>query len=153
MTVTVTPTPLEDPAAQRLVAALLADLARRYGSEDTAAPPTSEELAPPGGAFFVARLDGEPVGCGGLRRHDDRAGEIKRMYVAPSARGRGVARALLAALEDAARAAGYAEVRLETGVEQPEAMQLYTSAGYEPIPGYGHYAASPRSRSYAKALR
>jgi GNAT superfamily N-acetyltransferase len=148
----VVPTAFDDPVAQELVAALLADLAERYGQEDSAPPPTAADFAPPDGAFVLAWLDGRPVGCGGLRRHEPEVGEIKRMFVGPAARGRGVGRALLTALEDAARAAGYTEVRLETGVEQPEAMALYTSAGYHRIEGFGHYARYPTSRSYAKAL-
>jgi putative acetyltransferase len=74
------------------------------------------------------------------------------MYVAPDARGRGVGRVLLAALEEEARRLGYRAVRLETGHLQPEAIGLYTAAGFEPIPCYGPYVDDPRSRCFEKAL-
>jgi GNAT superfamily N-acetyltransferase len=78
--------------------------------------------------------------------------EIKRMYVAPEARGRGVARALLAALEQAARDRGYDVLRLETGLSQPEASALYTSSGYAPTEPFGYYARFPNARFYARLL-
>ena len=83
------------------------------------------------------------MGCGGVRILKPGVAEIKRMYVVPEARGRGVARALLAALEDAARDLGYDRVRLDTGPRQLAAEHLYRSAGYEEIPDYnGNYMAS-----------
>jgi GNAT superfamily N-acetyltransferase len=80
------------------------------------------------------------VACGGVKRLDDATGEIKRMFVAPEARGRGVARALLAALEETARGLGYERVRLDTGAKQPHAQALYASAGYAAIPDYNRNA-------------
>lgn len=144
--------PFEDPDSQRLVAALLADLAERYGEGDGAPPTNAEDFAEPHGTFLVATLDARAVGCGGFRRHDARSAEIKRMYVAPEIRGRGVARRLLAELERAARARGYGELRLGTGLSQPEAIALYASAGYEPIPGFGYYARFRDARFFAKQL-
>lgn len=138
--------------AQALIGELLVDLAARYGQEEAAPLPSSDELTPPHGVFLLAEVAGVPAGCGGLRRHSAESAEVKRMYVRPTARGLGVARALLAALEDFALEAGYREVRLETGTEQPEAMALYVSAGYQPIPGYGFYADYPDSRCYARSL-
>jgi GNAT superfamily N-acetyltransferase len=86
------------------------------------------------GAFLIGwSADGLPVAGGGIKRLDDRACEIKRMYVTPEARGGGVARQLLVALEDEARRLGYAVARLDTGPQQPHAERLYRSAGYEPI--------------------
>ena len=79
---------------------------------------------------------GEPVAVGAVKRLDDGLCEIKRMYVAPEARGRGVARALLVALEDAARSLGYARARLDTGPSQPQAKALYLATGYTEIPDY-----------------
>jgi GNAT superfamily N-acetyltransferase len=76
------------------------------------------------------------VACGAVKRLDQQTGEIKRMFVAPGARGQGVARALLGALEDTARELGYERVRLDTGAKQPHAQALYPSAGYTPIPDY-----------------
>lgn len=143
---------LGEEAAQLLVARLMDDLTQRYGDPDTAPPPQPDEFAPPGGRFVVAELDGEPVGCGGVRPYSASSAEIKRMYVAPEARGRGVARGILSALEETARAAGYEELRLESGTEQPEALALYASAGFKPIEPYGYYAGSPRSRHLGKRL-
>ena len=88
------------------------------------------ELGPPGGGFLVGYEDGAPICCGGVKRLDPEACEIKRMYVVPDARGRGVARALLYALEDLARELGYTIARLDTGPRQPGAQHLYESEGY-----------------------
>ena len=95
-------------------------------------------------------LDGEPVCVGAIKRLDEGVAEIKRMYVAPAGRSRGVARALLAALEDAARDLGYVVVRLDTGAHQPHAKALYASAGYREI---GNYNANPAASYWGeKAL-
>jgi GNAT superfamily N-acetyltransferase len=144
--------PIDDPVARRLEAAMSAEIVVRYGGEEFEPPLPAELFVPPAGVFVVARLDGEPVGCAGIRRLDDERCELKRMYVADEARGRGVARARLARLEDEARALGYRQLWLETGTAQPEAIGLYESAGYEPIANYGAYADDPRSRCYAKRL-
>ena len=88
------------------------------------------ELGPPGGTYLVGYADGVAVCGGGLKRLPDGACEIKRMYVVPHARRGGVARALLAALEDAARAMGYQVARLDTGARQPHAQAFYEAAGY-----------------------
>jgi GNAT superfamily N-acetyltransferase len=145
---------LDSRVAEPLVRALYAELLDRYGVPD--ADPdglTADDLAPPAGAFVVAWLGEQAVACGGLRRHDANVGELKRMYVAPSARGQGVSRVLLTELEARAGALGYGRLILETGVRQPEAMRLYETAGYESIEPYGFYRSSPLSRCYAKALR
>jgi GNAT superfamily N-acetyltransferase len=94
------------------------------------------ELSPPAGAFVVGRIDGQPVCCGGVKRLEDGACEIKKMYVAPSVRGRGVARELLHELERIARHLGYTVARLDTGPRQPHAQHLYSSEGYEEIPNF-----------------
>jgi GNAT superfamily N-acetyltransferase len=88
------------------------------------------ELGPPGGAFLVGWIDGEPVCCGGVKRLDARTCEIKKMYVVPGARGTGVARRLLHALEDKARELGYEIARLDTGPRQRNAQGLYEAEGY-----------------------
>lgn len=95
-----------------------------------------QELSPPDGAFLVGRRDGVPVCCGGLKRLPDGACEIKRMYVVPAARGQGVARALLHALEAEARRLGYAIARLDTGPDQPHALRLYRNEGYREIENF-----------------
>ena len=102
--------------------------------------------------FLVARLGDEPVGCGALRPYGDGRIELKRMYVRPAYRGRGLSRAILAALEDEARAEGATTVILETGDRQAEAIALYERHGYESIPKYGPYVDSPISLCYEKRL-
>src|SRR6478609_9426828 len=94
------------------------------------------DLGPPGGAFLVGYRDGAAVCGGGIKRLPDGACEIKRMYVVPDARGQGVAKALLVALEDEARALGYAVARLDTGPEQPHAERMYREAGYADIENF-----------------
>lgn len=89
--------------------------------------------------FFVARVDGEPVGCGGVALFDGFA-EVKRMYVRAGARGRGVADALLSRLEAEARAAGRSVLRLETGDQQLAAMRFYERAGFRRSAAFGDYA-------------
>jgi ribosomal protein S18 acetylase RimI-like enzyme len=97
---------------------------------------SAAEMAPPHGAFFVVELDGAAVACGGVRRLPGGAGEIKRMYVAPAARGLGVGRELLRRLEDEARALGCATARLDTGPRMSAALGLYRAAGYREIADY-----------------
>jgi GNAT superfamily N-acetyltransferase len=130
------------PPASDLLAAVVAELRGVYGPIDGVGMPTATpaDFAPPSGTFLVGLADGEPVCAGGLKRLETGVAEIKRMYVVPAARGRGIARALLGALEDAARALGYGVVRLDTGARQPHAMALYASAGYTEI---GDYNANP----------
>ncbi|HEV2812561.1 MAG TPA: GNAT family N-acetyltransferase [Solirubrobacteraceae bacterium] len=133
------------PPASDLIEAMVADVSRFYGRIDVPGMPTArpEDFAPPAGTFLVGYDDGRPVCGGGVKRVEPGIAEIKRMYVVPEARGRGVSRALLAALEDAARALGYERVRLDTGPSQEAALHLYRSAGYEEIPDYnGNFKAS-----------
>jgi GNAT superfamily N-acetyltransferase len=96
----------------------------------------ADELGPPAGALIVGWMDGEPVCVGGVKRLDERTCEIKRMYVAPAWRGRGVARALLGALEATARRLEYEIARLDTGPRQQGARGLYESAGYTEIQNF-----------------
>ena len=136
----------EDPDAQRLIAAMGEELDRRYG-EGGLSPAAAHEFAAPG-VFLVADLDGRAVGCGGLRPLGPGEADVKRMFVEPEVRGRGVARGLLAALVAHARIQGLQRLVLETGTEQPEAVALYESEGWTPIPPFGHYASDPRTRCY-----
>jgi len=101
---------------------------------------TPADFAHPAGAFLVGFHEDEPVCAGGIKPIAPDAAEIKRMYVVPSARRRGVARALLRALEDAARKRGYALVRLDTGPLQEGAMALYAAEGYIEI---GNFNGNP----------
>ena len=103
---------------------------------DTGPSATADELSPPAGVFLVAYADDEPAGCGGIKRLSDEAAELKRLYVAPAVRNQGVARCLIAGLEDAAREAGYRVLRLDTGANQPAALELFRSVGYREIDDY-----------------
>lgn len=149
--------PLDDPAARVLERALNEEISHRYGSFEAEEPHDASQFAPPTGAFVVAWLEVDggdefPVACGGIRRIDGERCELKRMYVAPEARGRGISRLLLERLEEEAATLGYRAVWLETGTEQPEAIALYESAGYELVENFGRYRDEPRVRSFGKAL-
>ena len=102
------------------------------------------QLFEPNVLFFVARLDGLAVGCGGVAMFDDYA-EVKRMYTRPVARGRGIAKALLRRIEDEARGANKSVLRLETGTYQQEAIGLYEHVGFRPRGPFGPYSAMPAS--------
>lgn len=144
---------IDSPVGAPLVRAQWRELMARYGVPETTTDDlAADHLAPPDGVFVVAWDGTAAVGCGGVRRHDDTTGEIKRMYVTPDARRRGVSRAVLRALEVRARALGYTRLVLETGTKQPEAIALYESEGYVQIEGYGYYRDAPQSRCYGKAL-
>ena len=131
------------PPASDLIEAMVEELVPLYGRIDVSHAPSASaaDFAPPRGTFLVGfDDDGEPVCGGGVKDLGDGACEIKRMYVVPAARGRGVARELLVALEDAARSLGYARVRLDTGPKQPQAERMYRQAGYREI---GNFNANP----------
>jgi GNAT superfamily N-acetyltransferase len=149
--VTIEPAAFDDPAVQVLVAANLRDLSERYGGTGDDTPITGADFTPPAGAFFVAVLAGEMIGTAGWRRHGTDA-ELKRMFTLSAARGRGVARRMLATIEESARAAGCLRVILETGDRQPEAIALYESAGYVRIEDFGYYKGHEGVLSYAKSL-
>ncbi|HEV2061624.1 MAG TPA: GNAT family N-acetyltransferase [Solirubrobacteraceae bacterium] len=124
------------PPASDLIEAMVSEMVPLYGRIDRPGMPVAgpEQFSPPRGAFLVGfDEDGRPVCGGGLKPLGPDVVEIKRMYVVPEARGRGVARRLLAALEDAARELGYATARLDTGPKQPHAERLYREAGYREI--------------------
>lgn len=149
---------ITDADAAGLVEEVQLEYVARYGSRDET-PLAPGYFDAPHGAFFVGYLDGAPVATGAWHRRADvealgstAAAEIKRMYVRAGARGRGLARAMLTHLEDTARADGAEVMILETGTEQPEALALYASAGYTPIPGFGFYRDSPLNRCLARSL-
>ena len=110
------------------------ELQRRFDAGFDAADATAglDEFLPPHGAFLVIRQDGEPVACGGIRPFDG-AAYIKRMWVSPNARGLGLGKRLLRALEAKARSLGYRKVCLETNKALTEAQRLYRSSGYREV--------------------
>ncbi len=132
-----TPAAWDDAEVQRLTTAQQAELRARYdGDTEPGTPPSAADVS----VVLVARDDdGTVVGCGALRALGGDVAEVKRMYVVPAARGRGVSKLLLAGLEDAARGRGWTTLRLETGPRQPEAIGLYEGAGYRAIPAFGAY--------------
>ena len=140
----------DDPVVRCLEDKVQAEYVVRYGGPDRT-PVVVDEFDPPAGAFLVGWVGAEAVACGGFRAHGPDA-EVKRMFVPVEYRGHGYARRLLAELELLAAEAGYRRVILETGTAQPEAIALYGSAGYLPIPGFGHYRSSPHNRCFAKIL-
>ena len=154
------PSAYDHPDASHLVAAVQREYVNRYGGED-ATPVNPATFAPPHGFFTVGYVQGEPVACGGWRARDAEPGqplregdaEIKRMFVQVGHRGRGHARAVLGELERTAAAAGRRRLVLETGTRQPEAIALYTSAGYLPIARFGVYREAPGCRCFAKILQ
>lgn len=143
--------PYDGPAATALIEAVQLEYVARYGGPDET-PVDPAEFAPPNGLFLVGYLDGEPVATGGLRRHTESEIEIKRMYVVPGQRGKGLSRLMLSALEDRARGLAATRILLETGDKQPEAIALYESAGYRRINGFGFYACQEGAYSFAKEL-
>ena len=123
--------------------------------ELSAAPFLPNEIAGPRTGFVIAWLAGEPVGCGAWRPFSDAEPgvvEIKRMYVEPALRRRGIARAILNQLEKLAQADGYSTARLETGAKQPHAIRLYETSGYRRIEPFGRYRDDPLSVCFEKRL-
>jgi GNAT superfamily N-acetyltransferase len=153
--------PYDHPDVQALVEGLQQLYVEIYGGRDES-PIDAAEFEVPRGAFAVAYLPGSgsgsgsgsatPVGMGAWRLLPDGRGELKRLFVRPGHRGRGVSRALLGWLEDSARASGVAWMVLETNTAHPEAIQLYRSAGYEAVADYGHYADEPETVSLGREL-
>jgi putative acetyltransferase len=153
MNITVAPEPLDSVDARRLVAALDAHLSSLYAPEERFGPNLKpEQLAPGAGTFLVARAGGQAVGCGALRRLDETTAEVKRMYVEPELRGRGVAKAVLEHLESAARELGAHRLVLETGIHQAEAIRLYRRAGFTPVRCWGEYAGTLTSVCFEKEI-
>ncbi|MET9391367.1 GNAT family N-acetyltransferase [Streptomyces sp. NPDC006624] len=152
--------PFDHPDAVKLNDQVQAEYAVRYGDDGDATPMAASDFRPPNGTYLIAYDEhGSPVASGGWRAQDaneegnlDGDAEVKRMYVVDQMRGRGLARRILAALEEDARQAGRARMVLETGTKQPEAIALYTSSGYEPCAKFGYYRFYETSRCYAKRL-
>jgi GNAT superfamily N-acetyltransferase len=130
------------PDVSLLIDRVQAEYGRIFGGPD-ATPMDPAQFGAPLGRFLVGYAAGMPVAMAGWRRRDDGRAELKRMYVADEARGRGYSRVMLAAIEESAAAAGATAVILETHERQPAALALYCSAGYTDIPQFGHYADEP----------
>jgi GNAT superfamily N-acetyltransferase len=149
----------EDPksaVAQTLIAQLSHELAERYPEDEDAG---AGQFAPGDAAmarsiFVVAWFGSDAVGCGALRPFaaTPGTGEIKRMYVAPSVRGRGIGREILRELERHARGFGYSRLCLETGLRQPEALALYEKEGFMPIAKYPPYENNTHSLCFEKPI-
>ncbi|MER0242819.1 GNAT family N-acetyltransferase [Streptomyces sp. HSW2009] len=156
----IAPVPYDHPDAVKLNDLVQQEYVERYGDPDlTALDP--RQFAPPNGLYLLAYdVDGAPVASGGWRRQDrsdegyaDGDAELKRMYVVPAARGQRLARRILAALEEDARAAGRTRMVLESGIAQPEALTLYASCGYAyQEEKFGLYREYDSSRCMAKSL-
>ena len=120
---------------------------------DSAAPMPTNQPLQPGDIYLIAFLDGNPVGCGALRKVDERTAEVRRMYVLRQARRIGLARGILLRLEEEACRFGYETLLLETGNRQHPALSLYESYGFTRIPPFGSYVSDPTSVCFSKSVR
>ncbi|MBV8847704.1 MAG: GNAT family N-acetyltransferase [Bryobacterales bacterium] len=145
---------LTSPDALRLITALNTELSAAFpepGANHFSL--NGEQVAEGEGVFLIAYGDDLAVGCGAVRRLDPATAELKRMYVDPSVRGRGIGRALVEALEREARILGVTRVVLETGTRLTRAIKMYEAMAYERIPLFGEYLASPEtSLCFGKSL-
>jgi GNAT superfamily N-acetyltransferase len=148
------PEDFDHPDVRALADAQQAEMLELYeGEADIGPARVAAMFVEPDGIFIVVRDgDGTAVACGGVARFDDTRGELKRMYVLPAQRGRGLGRRLLVELEAEARRLGYESVVLETGDRQQEALGLYESSGYERIPCYPPYDSRALSLCFEKRL-
>jgi len=147
---TIRRTDSSDPDFRELVALLDAELAERDGDEHPFYAQFNKiDLIR---NAVVATVDGEAVGCGAYKPYEGDIVEIKRMFVRPRGRGKGIAVAVLDELERWAREEGYSSAVLETGFKQPEAIRLYEKSGYVRIPNYGQYAGVANSLCMRKDL-
>ncbi|MFD7920758.1 GNAT family N-acetyltransferase [Streptomyces sp. NPDC059740] len=149
----------DHPDAVKLDGLVQQEYARRYGDEGDVTPLSPHMFRPPNGIYLIAYEDDRPLATGGWRSmaegedgYRDGDAEIKRMFVLEEARGQGLARRILGRLESDAREAGRLRMVLETGDQQPEAVALYRSSGYTPVPGFGCYRDQEGSIHMAKPL-
>ncbi|CAN5745743.1 GNAT family N-acetyltransferase [soil metagenome] len=153
MPVQIEQAPFDTAESRQLIAEVCAEIDRIYDNPNGTEPALTGTDSPKA-AFLIARdsESGAAVGCVALRPSAPHIGEVKRLYVRPAARGRGISRQLMENLERRARARGFTEIRLETGLRQPGAIHLYESLGYHRIAGYGEYKDDPENVCFAKQL-
>jgi ribosomal protein S18 acetylase RimI-like enzyme len=152
-TVTITPADPEDPQSRACLLAYAALLADRIPGIPAAHVPTPDPDAtsyrPPKGAFLLALSDGQTLGCVSVKTVGPGEGEVKRLWVAPAARGQGLARRLMVAIEDRARALGLTHLRLDTNEHLPEAIALYRATGWDEVAPFTDF---PATHWFAKDL-
>jgi len=145
-TITIARADLTAEVSRALIGSLNAELSDLYSEPGaTHFHLDPEQVADGRGTFLIVYREGAPIGCGAVRLLDAETAELKRMYVAPSVRGTGLGRRLVAVLEAEARALGVRRLVLETGVRQAAALALYRATGFQPIPLYGEYCLSPET--------
>jgi len=152
MTLEFTRSQPDAPESRELMMEFWREIDKLYANE----APTAWELTgmdQAGAAFFIVRREAETIGCAALRPLTKNAVELKRMYVRPAARRTGVARQMVQWMEEFARAAGFSELWLETGLRQPAAMALYESLGYTRRAAFGDHKGDPLNACYEKRLR
>jgi len=153
MPLTIRPISPYNPIAQTLIAELTAEMRALYNDEeDGAGRFNPADVDVPRAVFLVAFADEMPIGCGALRPVDTQTAEVKRMYVRPLARGQGLSRRLLDALEQCGRDFDYQRIILETGHPQASAVSLYKTSGYDVIANYAPYVGDPDSICFEKIL-
>jgi GNAT superfamily N-acetyltransferase len=144
--ITIARVELTAEVSRSLIASLNAELMELYpepGANHFQLDPG--EVTHDRGTFLVIYRGGTPVGCGALRLLDAETAELKRMYVSPLVRGKGLGRRLMGALEAEARVLGVRRLVLETGIRQSAALALYRATGFQPIPLFGEYRLSPET--------
>jgi putative acetyltransferase len=151
MLTTITEERPDSPAAVQLILELEGVLEPLYPQQSRHGY-SIDKLLREGVAFFVARREGAPAGCGGVQLFGTEYGEVKRMYVRPQFRGLGVAKAMLEHLAGYCRQRRVTVLRLETGIYQLEAIGLYERFGFQRIPPFGPYHADPLSLCYEKRI-
>jgi GNAT superfamily N-acetyltransferase len=136
--VTIEREPSDSAASRELQDEFFEYVRDRYPGWEPGMIPSADpaEVAPPNGSWVVAYADGSAVGCGGVKRLEGAVGEVKRVWLRPAARGRGIGRALMEALESDGRSLGLERLRLDTGDRQPEALGLFRALGYREIDDY-----------------
>lgn len=137
--------------ATQLIEELEGELSQHYPAESRHGY-SIEKLLKLNVAFFVIRKDGAPAGCGGIQLFGQEYGELKRMYVRPEFRGLGLARLMLEYLSGYAKDHGVQVLRLETGIQQHDAIALYEKWGFRRIPVFGEYKEDPLSLCYEKTI-